>query len=506
MLLSLTFVLITGVLLDVIHGRFFPDFDVVYPKLFESRGVKSEKVLHIREGLSLSLQKSSVLSENFVLTDYSGYNPVVTLMNGSVLERDLYHDKKKLAVVQVTEKDGTVEVRGILGEKLRILPLPFAARSEDGNMAHKVFEVESSADHRTDDIVFPLPEARASPAVTIKPTGTKTIPELFLPELIVIAGYYLWSNFSTDQELTVYVATTIAMANLRFSNAKQPRVQLLLTGIKKVNARNNFQQYIYGKDPDDPKGQFKLFTASQRTLPLLATAYQHITADLVLFITGLRLADRNNTALRTVVEGLAYPDGVCSTKFRFGQAEDVAHTYSMATVVTHELGHLLGMRHDGDVPAYSVPGIKWLNCSAAGGYVMAPVTGGDNEGFFSQCSLQQMRVLISTLSPDCFDVKSRKPPVEAPKKLPGANMSMTLLCERLYPEITGITGMLYEHFSERCQFLCCPPRKHNEEVSCHVRTLVDGMSCGNGKICKRRRCGAYSHNLPPPPTLPTSKP
>lgn len=42
--------------------------------------------------------------------------------------------------------------RGILMPKLRILPLPLAAPSEDGRMAHKLFGVASSAHYENDYI------------------------------------------------------------------------------------------------------------------------------------------------------------------------------------------------------------------------------------------------------------------------------------------------------------------------------------------------------------------
>uniref|UniRef100_A0A0K8RBS1 Putative metalloprotease n=1 Tax=Ixodes ricinus TaxID=34613 RepID=A0A0K8RBS1_IXORI len=104
-MLRLRFVLISGMLLGVIDGRTIPDFEVAYPKLFESRGLRSYRVLHIKDGLTLQLEKTSVLSESFILTDRSSGYSVDTMMNGTELERNLYHDIKKMAAVQVTEKN-----------------------------------------------------------------------------------------------------------------------------------------------------------------------------------------------------------------------------------------------------------------------------------------------------------------------------------------------------------------------------------------------------------------
>ncbi|KAG0420812.1 hypothetical protein HPB47_003280, partial [Ixodes persulcatus] len=73
--------------------------------------------------------------------------------DGREVEKDIYHDQSQMAAVSVTEKDGTVEVRGSLGHTLRIAPLPLMGRSEDGHMAHKVFEIEEPMEFKTDYIV-----------------------------------------------------------------------------------------------------------------------------------------------------------------------------------------------------------------------------------------------------------------------------------------------------------------------------------------------------------------
>uniref|UniRef100_A0A0K8R8Q6 Putative metalloprotease n=1 Tax=Ixodes ricinus TaxID=34613 RepID=A0A0K8R8Q6_IXORI len=128
------------------------NFEVAYPKLLESRGLSSEKVIHIKEGLILNLEKCSVLSENLVLTDLSGKEPVVTPMNGTYMERNLYHDKEKMSAVVVKEDNGAVEVSGVISDTLRIVPLHLMARAEDGSIAHKIFEVDAPA-HRGHDYV-----------------------------------------------------------------------------------------------------------------------------------------------------------------------------------------------------------------------------------------------------------------------------------------------------------------------------------------------------------------
>uniref|UniRef100_A0A6B0VCB0 Putative secreted metalloprotease n=1 Tax=Ixodes ricinus TaxID=34613 RepID=A0A6B0VCB0_IXORI len=387
-----------GMLLYVVYAEKFPEFEVAYPRVLESRGLTSEKVLHIKDGLTLQLEKASVLSENFVLTDSSSGKSVVTQMNGKVLEQNLYHDKKNMAAVQMTEKNGTLEVRGIVGERLRIIPLPLVARSGKGPIPHKLFQIESSAHYGDDYIVSsdPLPEARDPPATPKHTQNNRKIPDPFLVELQIVADVYHFKHFNNFEEEILYMATMIAMqnkikdklglgtaiqqVNLRYENAKHPRVCFIITEV--IIGPISSTRTIYVMKPDDHGNPYKLYTSSNKTLPLFASRYRRAAADIVLLVTGLQLADLINGRITTNVKGLAYLGGLCHSMHRFGQIEDVAHTYSGVSAAAHELGHLMGMYHDGDVPSYNVSGSPWLRCSRSGGYLMAPYLGGGNEGFF----------------------------------------------------------------------------------------------------------------------------
>ncbi|KAM7298710.1 venom metalloproteinase antarease-like TtrivMP_A [Ixodes scapularis] len=151
-------------------GRF------VYPRLLQARGTNGEKLLHIQDGLILNLEKTSVLAENFILSTFEGGNQIDTLMNGKELEKNVYHDRNQAASVSVEEKEGTIEVvlalqisdralcgsvvellafRGALSPKLRIAPSPLMARSEDGQIAHEIFDIKQPGDFKSDYIGRP---------------------------------------------------------------------------------------------------------------------------------------------------------------------------------------------------------------------------------------------------------------------------------------------------------------------------------------------------------------
>uniref|UniRef100_A0A0K8R3T1 Putative metalloprotease n=1 Tax=Ixodes ricinus TaxID=34613 RepID=A0A0K8R3T1_IXORI len=67
-------------------------------------------------------------------------------MDGTKLEANMYHDRIRMASVNVEVKNGIVEVKGILSSTLRITPLRIRARSEDGLIPHKISQIDHRAD------------------------------------------------------------------------------------------------------------------------------------------------------------------------------------------------------------------------------------------------------------------------------------------------------------------------------------------------------------------------
>uniref|UniRef100_A0A224YQ47 Reprolysin n=1 Tax=Rhipicephalus zambeziensis TaxID=60191 RepID=A0A224YQ47_9ACAR len=85
---------------------------IVYPRLLESRDRSGQLVLHVHDGLTLTLEKSSVLAKNLQFVSSTSSHSYTEILNGEELERNLYHDtthKSSLIVHQVPE--GGVRVK-----------------------------------------------------------------------------------------------------------------------------------------------------------------------------------------------------------------------------------------------------------------------------------------------------------------------------------------------------------------------------------------------------------
>lgn len=112
---------------------------VVFPEIVERRSENGGKILKINQDLTLNLEKSSVVGEEFLLRTYQGHVMQHSYLDGEVLEEGLYHDKKTLASVVISEENG-LEVEGILSPTLRIKPLIEEERTAAGKIKHILYE------------------------------------------------------------------------------------------------------------------------------------------------------------------------------------------------------------------------------------------------------------------------------------------------------------------------------------------------------------------------------
>ncbi|XP_040070074.1 uncharacterized protein LOC120842923 [Ixodes scapularis] len=112
--------------------------EFVFPRILEARGANGEKMLHIRDGLTLSLKKSKLFSENIVFSMADDVNYPSSSMNVKEIEDNLYQDRKYGSSLVVQESNGYVQVMGILTDTLSIEPVLSNTRSKDGIVAHLI--------------------------------------------------------------------------------------------------------------------------------------------------------------------------------------------------------------------------------------------------------------------------------------------------------------------------------------------------------------------------------
>uniref|UniRef100_A0A0K8RHV1 Putative metalloprotease n=1 Tax=Ixodes ricinus TaxID=34613 RepID=A0A0K8RHV1_IXORI len=454
---------------------------VVYPRLLEARGMNGEKLLHIDDKLTLRLEKSSVVAENLVVSTLNVDGQVDTLVDGREVEKDIYHDKSQMAAVSVTEQDGAVEVSGALSHTLRIAPLPLMGRSEDGRIAHKVFEIEEPAQYKTDYIVPTERNLWARPSLR----QPAKIPDVFTVEMAFVFDPHHKKEFPNERSMLIYAATTTVLVNMRYEATSNPLVQFVLVAVLQGNF---FARTVVAPDDLRKSTHDKTYMLSEDTLDNLAKAVHtgqiSVKADLVTFVTTFDLADIKNGILSNAVLGVAFLGGMCTAHLRVAETEDTPHTFSLVPILVHEWGHSLGMVHDGDKARYSTPAYKNKICDPREGYTMAPVANGKRNGEWSLCSLEHLRGFVSTLSQVCLDRTAEKHYRINMTQLPGAAFTKLELCRKTYKGFVDMSVHPKSLNAPTCNMFCCP-YKYGQ---CLQVPLMDGMECTHGHHCVKHKC------------------
>ncbi|XP_077494958.1 venom metalloproteinase antarease TserMP_A-like [Amblyomma americanum] len=457
---------------------------LVYPSVVEERTTDTNLVLRVSDDITLNLEKSSVLAERLLFATDAGSAYHLETIDTASIQENIYHDAHHQSSLHVHHEDGALRIEGIINHKLRIKPLAEAERSSQGQILHSLYE--------TEEIKEDPKKLASDPHLHLWNTLSSNLNSLtprprnvssFVVELHIISDEEHQDHFRTKEELITYLGVMTNAVNLRFLDMKTPSISFKLVGVTNSTNDNTFESHMVG------------IVEANETLYRLKDYYKNIVPgnpDVVYLITNRNLASiSQNGAVNKNVAGLAFVGGVC-THARVAEGEDIAKSYDGVHTMAHELAHSVGAQHDSQEVNAECPWSK--------GFLMSYEDKGANKYYLSPCNKRQIKEVVQSRTEDCINEVAKTKIMVDTKFLPGQKVSEFRYCNMIMKERRVVAyAKKTSTLSSKCKMMCCYQirEKTKDESIISVKTMcrevdiLEGMSCGIGKTCKRGECANH---------------
>uniref|UniRef100_A0A224YGC6 Reprolysin n=1 Tax=Rhipicephalus zambeziensis TaxID=60191 RepID=A0A224YGC6_9ACAR len=318
------FLLLICFLLGVATGNQYTR--AVYPMIIEERTEDGTVVLHVHDGLSLSLTKAKVATEALRLRSRIDGREIDQIVNGTEIERNLFEDRQKMATVSLIKASDGVRVSGLLSPSERIETAFYDARQASGRIPHIVRNIQRPFGSR------PLSMDRR------KDLFIRRCHESYLPGNITIEVYVvsdvIHNRRFTEEDLLIYICVFMNSINAIFMSLTCPSVRVALVGLEKSDQSDEYG-YVYGSE--NLMNMYSLYTFKDYVRKRM---HKYGNPDVVLLLTGRDVYESVNGGISRDITGIAFEGGVC-TDSCVALAEDVPGSFSGITDAAHELGHSL---------------------------------------------------------------------------------------------------------------------------------------------------------------------
>ncbi|XP_075731284.1 A disintegrin and metalloproteinase with thrombospondin motifs adt-2 isoform X2 [Rhipicephalus microplus] len=189
--------------------------------------------------------------------------------------------------------------------------------------------------------------------------------------------------------------------------------------------------------------------------------------DHAILLSGLNLRSGNNDN----VVGLAFVGGMCECRFSCTIIQ--AESFQAALEAAHEIGHNLGMEHDGT-----------KNRCDPDRFIMSPATG-PGKTSWSACSRQYLEDFLAGRGSSCLATVDSEPVEELSEDpLPGELFPADDQCKLALGKRYSAYASSKSPFNDVCRQLWC----QQGQWASAAHPALDGTTCATGKYCREGSC------------------
>ncbi|CAN8030134.1 unnamed protein product, partial [Ixodes persulcatus] len=278
--------------------------------------------------------------------------------------------------------------RGILNHKFSIEPIASGRRSEDDLVAHTLLaldDIDNPLDENSvlDQSLCPAQDRRTCNGVgevflsfSVTERKLEDLPEEFVVEVRIFTDPSFGPRKTIDN-LIKYFGLVMSEVNLMYKQLTEPKVQFIVLSITRLT---NYTFTTLGQDPERNKTIIDLCKTVDSFYEYVNATLTEDTQDAIIYVSSPVCFFSGCSNYCHVCK----KNPVTTQTMNLGRPEA-----KQPRIIARELGHLLGMTHEGYCPWYSTPGKETQRCKGKDhGYVLGR---GKPPNYFSYCLQDQAK-------------------------------------------------------------------------------------------------------------------